>query len=203
MSSIIIHQGSPITRERKARALLEDHQLHEITPVKGKIGIGAVRDMLPHLHIKPLENGRKGLLILEAQAMNLEAQNCLLKTLEEPPAFLTLILTVPNAKLLLPTVISRCLIRPAEAGEKAGTDRLIGQILGTNYGQRLQIFEQNFGYSLEEALRFLDSAEQHLKENLSRTGDTRIFNHLWETKRLLRNPSANVKLVVDELLLSW
>jgi len=203
MASIIIHQGSSVTRERTAQKLLEDHQIHLIEPVKGKIKIGSVREMLPHLHVKPLGNGRKGFLIREAQAMGEEVQNTLLKTIEEPPAFLTVILTVPNARLLLPTVVSRCLVRRAEEGEAGGEDRLIGQILGANSGQRMQLFEQSFGYSLDEALRFLDSAEEHLKGNLLREGSTGILPGLWETKKLLRDPSANVKMTVDALLSSW
>jgi len=52
--------------------------------------------------------GRRNIFIIEnAQDMNLQAANCLLKTLEEPEPDVVLLLTVPDAGLLLPTIQSR------------------------------------------------------------------------------------------------
>lgn len=52
--------------------------------------------------------GRRNIFILEnAHEMNLQAANCLLKTLEEPEPDVVLLLTVPDAGQLLPTILSR------------------------------------------------------------------------------------------------
>jgi DNA polymerase-3 subunit delta' len=52
--------------------------------------------------------GRRNIFIIEnAHEMNLQAANCLLKTLEEPEPDVVLLLTVPDAGLLLPTILSR------------------------------------------------------------------------------------------------
>jgi len=56
---------------------------------------------------RTLEGRRNIFIILNAHEMNSQAANCLLKTLEEPEPDVILILTVPDAGLLLPTVISR------------------------------------------------------------------------------------------------
>ncbi len=52
--------------------------------------------------------GRRNIFIIEnAHEMNVQAANCLLKTLEEPEPDVVLLLTVPDAGLLLPTILSR------------------------------------------------------------------------------------------------
>jgi DNA polymerase-3 subunit delta' len=56
---------------------------------------------------RTLEGRRNIFIILNAHEMNSQAANCLLKTLEEPEPDVILLLTVPEAGLLLPTVISR------------------------------------------------------------------------------------------------
>jgi DNA polymerase-3 subunit delta' len=56
---------------------------------------------------RKLEGRRNIFIILDAQDMNMQAANCLLKTLEEPEPDVVLLLTVPDAGLLLPTIISR------------------------------------------------------------------------------------------------
>jgi DNA polymerase-3 subunit delta' len=57
---------------------------------------------------KPYEGSRRVVIIDDAHAMNPEAQNSLLKTLEEPPASSILLLVTPQPGALLPTIRSRC-----------------------------------------------------------------------------------------------
>ena len=51
-------------------------------------------------------------MIADAHEMSDAASNCLLKTLEEPPAHVVLILTAPDVGQLLPTILSRCQVMP-------------------------------------------------------------------------------------------
>ena len=57
---------------------------------------------------RPFEGGRRVFVIEQAEAMREEAQNALLKTLEEPPSYVHLILISQTAEEVLPTVRSRC-----------------------------------------------------------------------------------------------
>lgn len=57
---------------------------------------------------KPLVGARKVMLINQADRMNIEAQNALLKTFEEPVPSLSIVLLTDNPSQLLPTVTSRC-----------------------------------------------------------------------------------------------
>ena len=61
--------------------------VHTVVPEKGKqiIGVGVMREVLDTVSVKSFEDGAKVILIPEAERMNAAAQNCLLKTLEEPP----------------------------------------------------------------------------------------------------------------------
>lgn len=58
--------------------------------------------------IKPYSGPYKVYIINEAEKMTIQAQNALLKTLEEPPAYAVILLLVSNQNALLPTIVSRC-----------------------------------------------------------------------------------------------
>lgn len=62
------------------------------------------------VQIKPYSSRRKIYLINDAEKMTVQAQNALLKTLEEPPAYVVILLLTSNAELLLPTLRSRCVM---------------------------------------------------------------------------------------------
>lgn len=58
--------------------------------------------------LKPYSSRYKVYIIDEAEKMNAQAQNALLKTIEEPPAYAVIILLTTNADGFLPTILSRC-----------------------------------------------------------------------------------------------
>ncbi len=62
------------------------------------------------IHIKPYDGHYKVIVIKEADKMNASSQNRILKTLEEPPTYIIVILLTTNSDTLLPTVLSRCQI---------------------------------------------------------------------------------------------
>lgn len=59
--------------------------------------------------IKPYSSPYKIYIVDEAEKLNVQAQNALLKTIEEPPAYGVLILLTTNADAFLPTILSRCI----------------------------------------------------------------------------------------------
>lgn len=67
--------------------------------------------------IKPYARPKKIYIIDEAEKMNTQAQNAMLKTIEEPPEYAIIMLLVSNESLLLPTIRSRCIqlsVRPVD-----------------------------------------------------------------------------------------
>lgn len=83
-----------------------DFQL--IEPEEGKIKIEQIREMQRTVAEKPIISTKKVYIINDTDTMTKEAQNCLLKTLEEPPEYVTIILVCSNEDNLLSTIKSRC-----------------------------------------------------------------------------------------------
>ncbi|MCX7842851.1 MAG: DNA polymerase III subunit delta' [Clostridia bacterium] len=80
---------------------------HEVNPQEASIGADEIRSICGDIMIRPLYSGRKVYLIADAERMTTQAQNCLLKTLEEPPSYSVIILTTGNYTSLLETIRSR------------------------------------------------------------------------------------------------
>jgi len=74
----------------------------------GAIKIDQVRDAIERSAYRPFEGRRRVVIVNDAEALNAEAQNALLKTLEEPPTASTFVLVTSRPDMLLPTVVSRC-----------------------------------------------------------------------------------------------
>ncbi|MDI6704013.1 MAG: DNA polymerase III subunit delta' [bacterium] len=82
--------------------------VRSISPENGRISISEIRSLKKETGLTPVYSRRKVYIISEADKMTEEAQNSLLKTLEEPPLDTLLILTATFRNNLFPTIISRC-----------------------------------------------------------------------------------------------
>lgn len=74
----------------------------------GSIGIEKIRDLQARLKFKPQEKSLKLAIIRQAHLSTIEAQNALLKTLEEPPRDSIILIETSLPAQLLPTIVSRC-----------------------------------------------------------------------------------------------
>lgn len=93
------------------RALSKNHpDIITITHEKpNSIGIEDIRiQLIDDVSIKPYTGPYKIYILNEAEKLTLQAQNALLKTIEEPPAYAVILLLTSNADSLLPTISSRC-----------------------------------------------------------------------------------------------
>ena len=84
------------------------------------IGVKTARFLQGDVSIKPYEGPYKIYIMPDAHYMNSQAQNALLKALEEPPAYAVLILLAETTAAFLPTILSRCItlkLRPAAENE--------------------------------------------------------------------------------------
>ena len=79
-----------------------------IEPEGNSIKIDQIRELTKKVYEKPVVSSRKVYIINDSQVMTKEAQNSLLKTLEEPPEYVTIILITSNENTFLPTIKSRC-----------------------------------------------------------------------------------------------
>ncbi len=79
-----------------------------IEPDGNSLKIDQIRDMQKNILEKPINGSKRVYIINDAEKMTKEAQNCLLKTLEEPQDFIVIILISSNENSILSTVKSRC-----------------------------------------------------------------------------------------------
>jgi DNA polymerase III subunit delta' len=78
------------------------------TATRTEIKVAQIRDLVGEVAARPFEGRSRIFVIDDAHAMNDQAANALLKSLEEPPATSHLILVTPSPQALLPTIRSRC-----------------------------------------------------------------------------------------------
>lgn len=70
--------------------------------------IDAIRQLQHSISLKPMEGARQVCVVHRADKMTLEAANAFLKTLEEPPSQVVLLLTAASTSEIMPTILSRC-----------------------------------------------------------------------------------------------
>lgn len=139
----------------------------------GVLKVEQVRGLRQSLSLKPYQGRFRVALFLRFQEANPNAANALLKTLEEAPAHVVLLLTADNAEQLLPTIVSRCeLLRlrpiPVQAveahllkqGADAATARLLAHVSGGRPGYALRLMADKEG--LDFRSRRLDDLERLL-----------------------------------------
>lgn len=136
-----------------------------------ELKIEQIRRLEGILALSPVESKRRVVLLLEADSMNVPAQNAFLKTLEEPPAGTHLVLVARAGDALLPTIRSRCLRVPfaplpdavvLAALEERGIDpanaRLMAAIAGGSLGAALSLTEEGLR-GREAVLQGLESLD--------------------------------------------
>lgn len=83
--------------------------IHWVTHEKASIGVDDIREQVNHdIIIKPYSGPYKIYVIADADKMTEQAQNAILKTIEEPPSYAVIILLTTNINQMLPTILSRC-----------------------------------------------------------------------------------------------
>ncbi len=82
--------------------------LHLVAPEGNTLKIDQVRALQHDLALSPMEGHYRVAIVEAMDRATPEASNALLKTLEEPPPHVVMILIAPEAESLLPTIVSRC-----------------------------------------------------------------------------------------------
>ncbi|MBM7623941.1 DNA polymerase III subunit delta' [Sporohalobacter salinus] len=130
----------------------------DIEPEGKHIKIDQIRKLQQSISYRPYESEWKIYIIKEADCMNLQAANSLLRTLEDPPGYVIIILLASKEESLLPTITSRCQIvkfRPLTVDEII--DRLISRFkLDKNKAKKIAVLADG---SLGKAIDFIENEE--------------------------------------------
>lgn len=129
-----------------------------IEPEGNAIKIEQIRQLQKRIQEKPIISKKKVYIINDADKMTKEAQNCLLKTLEEPPAYAVIILITSNEAALLLTIKSRCLKIPFE---KISNEELKKYLLEKGEQNISEELLQLYDGSIGKALNLKEKKEEY------------------------------------------
>lgn len=148
------------------------------------IGVDDIRKGLNQdILIRPYQSAHKVYIVDEAEKMTIQAQNALLKTLEEPPGYGVILLLSENAESFLPTILSRAVVlnlkpvldsqlRGALAGLGLQEDKLetIVRFAGGNIGKARKMAEsESFSVMMSRILQLLRNVRKMDLEQLLET----------------------------------
>jgi HPt (histidine-containing phosphotransfer) domain-containing protein len=192
---------------------------------ENSIGIDQVRRLEENFSLKSHSFPPKLGFIAQAEKLTLEAQNALLKILEEPVGNSVLVLTAPRQENLLTTVVSRCQLinLPEKAAINLGPKEIqelsqeLEKILKASPGERIQLNEQLT--ARDEAITYCQfqlvlwreillkkiKQPQSLKNRLNRLSFQEMTTTIHQLEKALQylKANANPRLTLDNLLLSY
>lgn len=169
-----------------------------------KLGIEQARQIKNHFFLKPYSAKGKALVLEDAGNLTIEAQNALLKTLEEPPEKAMLLLGAKDEAVLLPTVVSRCQIiildSPKKGADKYSKD--IQLLLQSGIQARFEYIEK-----CKERKEFLHAlvayfrTELHApRQRLARLEVTKFLKELLQAERW-SSQNVNIRAILEYLML--
>lgn len=177
-----------------------------ITHEKASIGIDDIREQLINdIAIKPYSSSHKVYIIPDANKMTEQAQNALLKTIEEPPAYAVIILLTENTESLLSTITSRCITLNTQPLQK----EVITQYLIQNLQMEPEQAEIAAGFcqgNVGKAIHFASSEDfQEMKRDtlqLLKELDTLDVSELMHMIKELSRRKGRITEYLD-LMLLW
>ncbi|SRR6266568_991730 len=183
MVSFIIVAKEKKKREEYAKAFAKKQNIDpfDITliekdltskPTTQSIGIEVVKQIQKKVFFKPIRSKSKLITIEDAQLLTPEAQNALLKVLEEPPAHTLIFLGTDSKEALLPTIISRCQIIELEEERKRLSEKTIEELNNfietlpeLSIGEKLKQAEQ-LAKDKDKAIKWIENLILVLRENM-------------------------------------
>lgn len=174
-----------------------------IEPDGNTIKIEQIREIQKKVLEKPIISSKKIYIINDSHKMTKEAQNCLLKTLEEPPEYITIILIGTNESAFLSTIKSRCTILHFQDIP----ENELHQFLKEQKGIEIQdnILLKAFGGSIGKAIELKDKQEEYskLQQVISNLKNVDILEIFENTKMLYENKEDinNILQYINTILL--
>lgn len=194
----------------------------DINSFEKTLGIDDIRNLQKRLYLKPFKSKTKALIIAVFDRVTLEAQNSLLKVLEEPPNNTIIVLVSTNKELFLPTILSRSvLIELKDEGLKLSEEdfksfvNILSNLQKYEAGDRFKIAE-TYGKTREEANSFIEKitfvVRQVLLKQISlQNKNGKDLNTAWllntlkslqKTYITIKNTNVSQRFSLETLLLS-
>jgi len=182
-----------------------DIKIVETPKGKTKIPIDETKKLREWISIKPYQEKIKLVIIKNAEYLGVDSQNTLLKTLEEPPEYATIVLITNSIKSLLDTVVSRCKIIKFEKENILNDSKFklnLQEIINNDVKYSLDLVE-NVSKDIEgrkEAIEIIDNLEQQLT-SLSSGNKPHYFQVLQKIKEDIETTNVSIKIALYKLIL--
>jgi len=131
--------------------------LYLLEPLGEMIRIDDVRALRHDLHMRPFEGDRRVYLVLDADRMNDEAADALLKDLEEPPPYAIIVLVAGELGPLPPTILSRCQLVPFRRLSERAVREWIAAQSPERSEEEVRVLSRASAGRLDRARRLLDT----------------------------------------------
>lgn len=175
------------------------------------VGIEDVREIQKKLFLQPIKSKEKATVIQSFEGITIEAQNALLKILEEPPANTIIFITLAQKEMVLPTILSRCQIIELKDEVKLSKEEISGylntltSLPHRGIGERLKLASEvtkteNDIFAWLEKMILV--ARQKLIETPSIPQYLNILISLQKTYYLLKTTTVNKRFALENLFLS-
>ena len=151
--------------ERRVQARAHP-DLYILEPLGEMIRIDDVRALRHDLHMRPFEADRRIYLVLDAQRMNEDAADALLKDLEEPPPYAVIVLVASELGPLPPTILSRCQLVPFRRLSERAVREWIAERAPERSEEEIRALSRASAGRLDRARRLLDPAAAGRREAL-------------------------------------
>lgn len=179
------------------------YDIHHIVPEKSSISVEQIRNLNSEIYIKP-DSDRK-IYIIEASNITIQAQNALLKTLEDPPKYATIIL-IGKRFNFLSTVISRCVYLPFLEAFPIIDDEIISFLNVFEKADLSEVFDHYkfFEDNKERIEEVLDELQLFFREKLL-SGESLMsnVNKILEIQKVKENlrKNSNFQITIENMLI--
>jgi len=176
------------------------------------MGIEDVRNIQGQILLKPFRGKEKAVIVDAYENITREAQNALLKILEEPPNNTIIIITATKKELFLPTVLSRCKVIILQEKEIKLTkedlsefQNILNILLNGKIGDKLRI-AQDITKDKGDAALWLEKMAVFLENKLKQNNkDVKLLSFLEElqkTYKTIKSTNAGQRTALENLFLS-
>ena len=223
-AKLIVHQENENRRELIEKYLLpffpkealhlNNPDLFWYHPQRDEYGIDLIREITQKLSLKPYQYTHKVVVIENAEKLTVEAQNALLKTLEEPEAHSLLLLIVNHKDNLLPTVVSRCEINfHVEKSQTNAVNAIefteLQHLLSKNIMEKFAWVEKNVEekeIALQTLKKWLRLYRQQMLQEIKNEPNNleaicTNITHIEKTLRIIDRTNVNLRLALDVLVI--
>lgn len=152
--------GEPCGHCASCKTFENNSDFKLLLPEKDVIKVDMIRDLSREIFMLPTISKRKVFIIDDADSMNEQAQNALLKVLEEPPEYATIILIVSNKEKLLNTIKSRIVEFKFNGLTKEEIEAIVGKKVSD------EAYEFSNG-SIEKVLDFSEDESYEIAKEIS------------------------------------